>query len=154
VPDARGRRTAPTAGRRRKRQTTVGESGSCRYGSSLNGGRSARGSRPHSRCETRTTTSPGAASTYVVHEDPAKRRASNYIAHLDLAPFDLGGQFEQVWPHELGNDMYALACIPFMPYGLALGDEASCSLSPERKSAGLRADDWLTCSMASTIVTR
>lgn len=62
--------------------------------------------------------------------------ASNYIAHLDLAPFDLGGQFERVWLHDLGNDVYALACIPFMSSGVALGDEPSCSLSAEGRSAG------------------
>jgi hypothetical protein len=31
-------------------------------------------------------------------------------------------QLEQVWLHDLGDGMYALACIPFMAYGLALGD--------------------------------
>ena len=72
-------------------------------------------------------TSPGVARIYIVHEDPAERRASNYTAHVDLTPFDLGGQLEQVWLHDLGNGTYALACIPFMTYGLALGDEVRLS---------------------------
>ena len=63
-----------------------------------------------------------AGRIHVAHSDPAERRESNYIAQVDLAPFGLSGQFEQVWLHELGGETYALACIPFMFYGLALGD--------------------------------
>lgn len=58
----------------------------------------------------------------IVHEDPVERKDSNYLARIDLAPFGLGGQFEQVWLHDLADGTYALACIPFMAYGLALGD--------------------------------
>lgn len=59
---------------------------------------------------------------YVVHVDPVERKDSNYLAQVDLAPFGLDGRFEQVWLHDLGDGSYALACIPFMAYGLALGD--------------------------------
>jgi len=60
--------------------------------------------------------------TYIVHSDPVRRRETNYIAQVDLAPFALAGQVEQVWLHDLGMGSYAIACIPFMLYGLALGD--------------------------------
>lgn len=66
------------------------------------------------------TDPPG--STYIVHPDPAERRETNYVAQVDLAPFGLDGQFEQLWLHDLGEGAYALACVPFMLYGLALGD--------------------------------
>jgi hypothetical protein len=59
---------------------------------------------------------------HIVHDDPVERKDSNYIAQIDLAPFGLDGQHEQVWLHDLADGTYALACIPFMAYGLALGD--------------------------------
>ncbi|MFD7681048.1 DUF4265 domain-containing protein [Streptomyces sp. NPDC060187] len=64
---------------------------------------------------------------YIVHENPVGRAESNYIAQADLAPFDLDGQIEQLWlmPEEDGT--YAVACIPFMTYGLALGDRVRLS---------------------------
>jgi hypothetical protein len=64
---------------------------------------------------------------YIVHEDPVGRAESNYIAQADLAPFDLDGQIEQLCllPEEGGT--YAVACIPFMTYGLALGDRVRLS---------------------------
>lgn len=75
-------------------------------------------------CETRavTTASADGGNRYIVHEDPAERRESNYIAHVDLAPFEMPGWHEQVWLHDLGGGTYSLACIPFVVYGLALGD--------------------------------
>ncbi|MFI0967654.1 DUF4265 domain-containing protein [Streptomyces sp. NPDC021080] len=64
---------------------------------------------------------------YIVHEDPVGRAESNYIAQADLAPFDLDGKIEQLCllPEEDGT--YAVACIPFMTYGLALGDRVRLS---------------------------
>lgn len=83
------------------------------------------------------TSSNSAGGIHIVHDKPAERRESNYIAQVDLAPFELDGQFEQVWLHDLGNGTYALACIPFMLYGLALGDIVT--VTPEGRVAGLRA---------------
>ncbi|MCQ9181773.1 DUF4265 domain-containing protein [Streptomyces sp. IBSBF 2953] len=64
---------------------------------------------------------------YIVHEEPVGRAESNYVAQADLAPFDLDGQIEQLWllPDEDGT--YTVACIPFMTYGLALGDRVRLS---------------------------
>ncbi|MEU9383853.1 DUF4265 domain-containing protein [Streptomyces sp. NPDC048279] len=64
---------------------------------------------------------------YIVHQDPVGRAESNYIAQVDLAAFDLDGQIEQLWllPEEHGT--YAVACIPFTTYGLALGDRVRLS---------------------------
>jgi hypothetical protein len=75
------------------------------------------------------------APTYITHPDPVERRSSNYIAQVDLAPFGLAGQFEQVWLHDRGSGSYAMACIPFMLYGLALGDLVR--LSEDGKVASL-----------------
>jgi len=72
---------------------------------------------------------------YIVHPDPVERRDTNSIAHVDLAPYGLTGQLEQVWLHDLGDGRYALACIPFMVYGLALGDVVR--LSDDDKVAAL-----------------
>ncbi|MFF7993249.1 DUF4265 domain-containing protein [Kitasatospora xanthocidica] len=61
--------------------------------------------------------------TYVSHEDPVWRNEKNYIAMVDLAPFDLPGMLEQLWLRELESGAgYEVCCIPFYAYGLALGD--------------------------------
>lgn len=59
---------------------------------------------------------------YVVHDNPVWRHRSNYIGMIDLAPFDLPRQCEQVWLKSLEGDEYKLCCIPFAAYGLSLGD--------------------------------
>ncbi|MFG2472627.1 DUF4265 domain-containing protein [Streptomyces canus] len=64
---------------------------------------------------------------YIVHEDPVGRTGSNYIAQADLAPFGLDGQIEQLWLRPEEDGTYAVACIPFMTYGLALGDRVRLS---------------------------
>lgn len=61
--------------------------------------------------------------TYISHEDPAWRREKNYMAMVDLAPFDLAGMREQLWLREIEEGGgYEVCCIPFYAYGLALGD--------------------------------
>ncbi|MFD8389880.1 DUF4265 domain-containing protein [Streptomyces sp. NPDC059680] len=61
--------------------------------------------------------------TYVSHESPAWRDEKNYMAMVDLAPFDLPGMLEQLWLREVGVEgSYEVCCIPFYAYGLALGD--------------------------------
>jgi hypothetical protein len=59
--------------------------------------------------------------TYVSHEDPARRGDHNYMARIDLTPFDLANTFEQLWLGEMEGG-YEVCCIPFWVYGLALGD--------------------------------
>ncbi|GAB4052534.1 DUF4265 domain-containing protein [Catellatospora paridis] len=61
--------------------------------------------------------------SYVSHEDPAWRGENNYLAMVDLVPFDLRGMVEQLWLREVdeGNG-YEIRCIPFYVYGLSLGD--------------------------------
>lgn len=64
---------------------------------------------------------------FIVHDDPVGRAARNYIAHADLAPFELDGQMEQLWLKPLNDGTFAIACIPFRTYGLALGDRVVLS---------------------------
>ncbi|MFD4635434.1 DUF4265 domain-containing protein [Streptomyces sp. NPDC058284] len=64
---------------------------------------------------------------YIVHENPVGRAESNYIAQADLTPFDLDGQIEQLWLQPEEGGTYAVACIPFITYGLALGDRVRLS---------------------------
>lgn len=59
---------------------------------------------------------------YVVHDDPVHRSISNYIGMVDLDPYGLSGQLEQVWLRSLDQDQFELCCIPFAAYGLSLGD--------------------------------
>ncbi|MEW2623330.1 DUF4265 domain-containing protein [Streptomyces sp. NPDC048106] len=59
---------------------------------------------------------------FVVHEQPVGRASTNYIARVDLAPFDLDGQVEQLWLKAVNDGSYEVACIPFSAYGIALGD--------------------------------
>jgi hypothetical protein len=63
--------------------------------------------------------------TYIVHESPALMSAQQYIAHVDLAPFGLEGELEQLWLGDLGDGVYELRCIPFRAYGLSLLDRVA-----------------------------
>lgn len=70
-------------------------------------------------------------ATYIVHENPVRRLASNHIALADLEPYGFPGQFEQLW-FEPGDDgEFRVACLPFRVYGLALGDDVE--LDEERR---------------------
>ncbi|MCC9309313.1 DUF4265 domain-containing protein [Kitasatospora sp. RB6PN24] len=64
---------------------------------------------------------------FIVHDEPVGRAERNYIAHADLAPFGLDGQLEQLWLRPLDGDLFAVACVPFRAYGLALGDQVRLS---------------------------
>jgi uncharacterized protein DUF4265 len=69
-----------------------------------------------------------AVMNFIVHDAPALRGASNYVARIDLAPFGFDGQIEQVWLQRTGDDCEAmLCCIPFRAYGLALRDRVRIS---------------------------
>lgn len=63
--------------------------------------------------------------TYIMHESPAMLSAQQYIAHADLAPFGLAGEYEQLWLGDLGAGVYELRCIPFRVYGLSLLDRVA-----------------------------
>ncbi|MFG3046720.1 DUF4265 domain-containing protein [Streptomyces sp. NPDC048241] len=66
--------------------------------------------------------------TYVSHEDPAWRGESNFMAMVDLTPFDLPGMREQLWLREVDEGgAYEVSCIPFYAYGVALGDVVGTS---------------------------
>ncbi|MEV7098127.1 DUF4265 domain-containing protein [Amycolatopsis sp. NPDC051045] len=67
---------------------------------------------------------------YVTHEDPVWRPEPAYIALVDLAPFGLDGQQEQVWLKPSADGGLEVACIPFCAYGMALGDRVA--LADER----------------------
>lgn len=64
---------------------------------------------------------------FIVHESPALRGDSNYIARADLAPFGLEGEVEQLWLRKLEDGSFKICCIPFRVYGVALGDIVSLS---------------------------
>jgi hypothetical protein len=64
---------------------------------------------------------------FIVHDNPVGRTDRNYIARADLGPFGLDGQMEQLWLRPLDDGTFAIACIPFRTYGLALGDRVRLS---------------------------
>jgi hypothetical protein len=64
---------------------------------------------------------------FIVHDEPALRADSNYIAQIALSPFGLADEIEQVWLHRTGDGTATLCCIPFRAYGLALGDTVRIS---------------------------
>lgn len=64
---------------------------------------------------------------FIVHESPARRGDSNYVARVDLAPFGLEGEMEQLWLRNLGDGQFSVCCIPFRAYGLALDDVVGLS---------------------------
>jgi hypothetical protein len=61
----------------------------------------------------------------VVHLSPVWRERANFVIQADLAPVQLPGRREQLWAHQIGPYRFELCCIPFMTYGLALGDVVS-----------------------------
>jgi hypothetical protein len=65
--------------------------------------------------------------SFIVHDEPALRSESDYIARIDLAPFGLVGQVEQVWLRRTQGGEATLCCIPFRAYGLALRDTVRIS---------------------------
>ncbi|MBA9004221.1 hypothetical protein HNR21_003103 [Actinomadura cellulosilytica] len=73
---------------------------------------------------------------FVTPEDPAGRAEQNWIAHADLASHGLAGQAEQLWLCAHGDGTYALACIPFCVYGLALHDRVHLSEDGGAQNSG------------------
>ncbi|MEU9603213.1 DUF4265 domain-containing protein [Streptomyces sp. NPDC048057] len=61
--------------------------------------------------------------TYISHEEPVWRGEGNQLAMVDLRAFGLERMLEQLWLREASESgSYAVCCIPFYAYGLALGD--------------------------------
>jgi hypothetical protein len=60
--------------------------------------------------------------SFIVHLSPVWRERANLIVQADLAVFELPGKVEQFWVRQLGPFVFELCCIPFLTYGLALGD--------------------------------
>jgi hypothetical protein len=59
------------------------------------------------------------AEAAVQHETPVWRDRANFIIGALL---DEPGKWEQLWARQVGPNRFELCCIPFMTYGLALGD--------------------------------
>jgi hypothetical protein len=53
------------------------------------------------------------------HETPVWRERADFIIG---APLEEPGEWEQLWARRLGPNRFELCCIPFLAYGLALGD--------------------------------
>jgi hypothetical protein len=63
------------------------------------------------------------AGRIATHKDPVWRDRANFIIRVDLTPFGLTGNCEQLWTRtEDGGQTYEVCCIPFFTYGIALGD--------------------------------
>ncbi|TDD41315.1 DUF4265 domain-containing protein [Kribbella antibiotica] len=58
----------------------------------------------------------------LVHAEPVRRSAADWIARIALEPFGFDGQWEQVWLRRREGDLAELCCIPLLAYGVALGD--------------------------------
>jgi hypothetical protein len=59
------------------------------------------------------------AEAAVQHETPVWRDRADFIIG---APLDEPGKWEQLWARRVAPNRFELCCIPFMTYGLALGD--------------------------------
>jgi hypothetical protein len=58
----------------------------------------------------------------VVHHSPVWSNEVDSLVRVDLDAFELPDSTELIWAHHLGGSSYLVCCIPFFPYGLALGD--------------------------------
>lgn len=59
---------------------------------------------------------------YIVHRHPLVIERQNYIEQVDLSPYGLPDQFEQLWLRPADDGVFELSCIPFCVYGLAFLD--------------------------------
>lgn len=59
---------------------------------------------------------------FIVHDDPVGRKRENYIARVDLEPFGLEGEVEQIWLARAPGELFEVCCIPFRSYGIAFRD--------------------------------
>ncbi|WP_018684427.1 DUF4265 domain-containing protein [Actinokineospora enzanensis] len=59
---------------------------------------------------------------YISHPDPVWRPEPAFLAMVELAPFEIDGQREQLWFRRDEAGEYELCCVPFVAPGLALGD--------------------------------
>ena len=57
--------------------------------------------------------------------DPVWRDKSNFILRAELTSHGLDGGFEQLWVRTEDRTEFELCCIPFFPYGMALGDRVT-----------------------------
>lgn len=57
------------------------------------------------------------------HENPAWRDKANFIIATYLGEKDGRCEWEQLWAHRLDEKRFAICCIPFFAFDLALGDE-------------------------------
>jgi len=58
-----------------------------------------------------------------VHKNPVWRDKANFIIKTYLGQKYGRNEWEQLWALDLGDRQFALCCIPFFAYDLALGDE-------------------------------
>ena len=56
------------------------------------------------------------------HSEPVWRDKTNFIIRAELTSHGLDGGFEQLWVRTEDHKLFELCCIPFFPYGMALGD--------------------------------
>jgi Domain of unknown function (DUF4265) len=47
---------------------------------------------------------------------------ANFLIFADLSEIGFEGHWEQLWTKQLGANEFALCCIPYFTYGVALGD--------------------------------
>src|SRR4051794_33643503 len=57
-----------------------------------------------------------------VHAEPLLRAKANFLIQIDLEPFGMPGRTEQLWVRRLDGETFEVCCLPFFPYGIALGD--------------------------------
>ena len=66
------------------------------------------------------------------HSEPVWRDKAAFILRAELTSHGLDGGFEQLWARREDDTRFELCCIPFFPYGMALGDRLSWDDSTHR----------------------
>lgn len=56
------------------------------------------------------------------HKHPAWITKADCIIRISLDDHEMLGRSEQLWAREISEHVFELCCIPFFPYGFALGD--------------------------------
>lgn len=70
----------------------------------------------------------------ITHDFPIWREKADFIlaARLTEADVPKGFKWEQIWAKRVGDGTFEICCIPFVSYGLALGDWVSTKPVEER----------------------
>jgi hypothetical protein len=65
------------------------------------------------------------------HAEKAWAEGADWLIMCDLGGSGMPGRWEQLWARRVGADEFVICSIPFVAYGLALGDRVTAASVPD-----------------------